>query len=141
MIANSDYSESGINLFYQGLKTVLWNWRQLSSSLLFPNYSDAHTQHNKNVDRHQNSTMNYFVFHKRCISQIFQLHFCEKEKLFFNKIGLGFEIWTRLFFMASFDLSNLGGQMENLKFYCGKKGRFWCTFKWKYQFWLSDAQG
>ena len=45
--------------------------------------------------------------------------------------------------MASFDLSNLGGQMENLKFYCGfwcgKKGRFWCILKWKYQFWLSEA--
>ena len=39
--------------------------------------------------------------------------------IFFSKSGVRFEIWTLLFFMASFDLSNLGGQMENLKFYCG----------------------
>ena len=35
------------------------------------------------------------------------------------KSGVGFEIWTLLSFMASFDLSNLGGQMENIKFYRG----------------------
>ena len=35
----------------------------------------------------------------------------------FFECGVGFEIWTLLFFMASSDLSNLGGQLENLKFY------------------------
>ena len=33
--------------------------------------------------------------------------------------GVGFDIRRLLFVMASFDLSNLGGQMENHKFYCG----------------------
>ena len=49
------------------------------------------------------------------------------------KSGVQIEIWTLEFFMASFDLSNLGGQMENLKLYCGflcgKKEKNWCIFK------------
>jgi len=44
--------------------------------------------------------------------------FVNKSNYFFYKSGVSFEIWTLLLFMASFDLSNLGGQMENLKFYC-----------------------
>jgi hypothetical protein len=45
--------------------------------------------------------------------------FVNKSNYFFYKSGVRFEIWALLFFMASFDLFNLGGQMENLKFYCG----------------------
>ena len=45
--------------------------------------------------------------------------FVNQSNYFFYKSGVKFEIWALLFFMASFDLSNLGGQMENLKFYCG----------------------
>ena len=32
------------------------------------------------------------------------------------KGGVRFEIWALLSYRASFDLSNLGGRMENLKF-------------------------
>ena len=32
--------------------------------------------------------------------------------VFFSKSGVRFEIWTLLFFRASFDLSNLRGQIE-----------------------------
>ena len=50
-----------------------------------------------------------------------------------------------LFFMASFDHINLGGSMENPKYYfgfwCGKKQRFWFIIKWKYQFWIPEALG
>ena len=128
------------------LTSLAWNRRELNSSILHPHYADAHTQHNKKVDRHQNSQnekKSYFIngaSHKHC-NYIFE----NKSNYFSYKCGVIFEIWTLLFFTASFDLSNLGGQMENLKFYCGfwcgKKGRFWCTFKWKYQFWLSEALG
>ena len=34
-------------------------------------------QHNKKFDQHKNDTMNLTIFHKWCISQTFQLHFCE----------------------------------------------------------------
>ena len=51
------------------LDTLLWNRKQLRSLLLLSNDADEHTQHNKKVDWHQNSTMNLFIFHKRCISQ------------------------------------------------------------------------
>ena len=115
------------------LKRLACNRRDLSSSLLHPHYAEAHTQHNKKVDRHQSGKMkktSYFIngaSHKHC-NYIFV-----SKRNFFYKSGVRFEIWTLLFFMASFDLRNLGGQMENLKFYCGflcgKKGRFWCTFK------------
>ena len=37
---------------------------------------------------------------------------------FDDKVSIAL-IWILLFFRGSFDLSNLGGQMENLKFYCG----------------------
>ena len=33
-----------------------------------------------------------------------------------SKQSVRFEIWALLFFRASFDLRNLGGRMENLKF-------------------------
>jgi len=36
-----------------------------------------------------------------------------KSSYFFSKSIVRFEIWTLLFFRASFDLSNLGGRMEN----------------------------
>ena len=44
--------------------------------------------------------------------------FVTKSSYFSHKSGVRFEICTLSFFMASFDLSNLGGQMENLKFSC-----------------------
>ena len=44
----------------------------------------------------------------------FNYIFVNKRNYFFSKNGVRFEIWT--FFWASFDLSYLGGQMENLKF-------------------------
>ena len=68
--------------------------------------------------------------------------FVTKSSYFSHKSGVRFEICTLSFFMASFDLSNLGGQMENLKFYCGKKGRFWCTFSESINFdYLFEALG
>ena len=39
-----------------------------------------------------------------------------KSNYFFYKSGVGFEIRALLFFMASFDLSNLRGQMETSNF-------------------------
>ena len=36
------------------LKRLAFNRRDLTSSLLHSHYADAHTQHNKKVDRHQN---------------------------------------------------------------------------------------
>ena len=44
--------------FKKKLKTLLWNRRQLSAVLLLPHYADAHTQHNKKFNWHQNGTMN-----------------------------------------------------------------------------------
>ena len=45
--------------------------------------------------------------------------FANKSNYFFYKSDVGFEIWAILLFVASFDHSNLRGQVENLKFYCG----------------------
>ena len=42
--------------------------------------------------------------------------FVNKSSYFFYNSGVRVKIWTLLFFMASFDISNLRGQMENLKF-------------------------
>ena len=39
-----------------------------------------------------------------------------QENIFYSESSVRFEIWTLLFFRASFDLRNLGGRMENLKF-------------------------
>ena len=38
--------------------SLVWIRRELGSLLLPPNYADAHTQHNKKVDQHQNGKMN-----------------------------------------------------------------------------------
>ena len=59
------------------LKTLLFTTRLLKGSFLFASYADAFTQHNK-IDLHQNGIMNYyFIFHKLCMSQTSQIHFCE----------------------------------------------------------------
>ena len=41
-----------------GIMSLVWIRRELSSSLLPPNYADAHSQHDKKVDWHQNGKMN-----------------------------------------------------------------------------------
>ena len=127
------------------LKRLACNRREASSSLLHPHCADTHTQHNKKVDEHQIAKWKKSYFINGASHKHFNYIFENKSNYFFHKSGVRFEIWTLLFFMTSFDLSNLGGQKENLKFYCGfwcgKKGRFWCNFKWKYKFWLSEALG
>ena len=40
------------------LTSLVFNRRELDSLLLLPSYADAHTQHNKKVDRHQSGKMN-----------------------------------------------------------------------------------
>ena len=127
------------------LKRLACNRREASSSLLHPHCADTHTQHNKKVDEHQIAKWKKSYFINGASHKHFNYIFENKSNYFFHKSGVRFEIWTLLFFMTSSDLSNLGGQKENLKFYCGfwcgKKGRFWCNFKWKYKFWLSEALG
>ena len=46
---------------YVHVKGLACNRRQLNSSLLLPSYADAHTQHNKKVDRHQNLQIIFFI--------------------------------------------------------------------------------
>jgi hypothetical protein len=68
--------------------------RELAANFLLTNRADAHTQHKS---------------HKH-----FSYIFVNKISYFFSKSGDRFEIWTLLFFLASFDLSNLRGQIEKL---------------------------
>ena len=59
----------GTSLMSNRIKRLICNRRELSSSLLHPNHADAHTQHKKNVDQHQNGKMKEIIFHEQCISQ------------------------------------------------------------------------
>ena len=54
----------------------------------------------------------------------FKYIFVHRTSLFFSKSGVRFEIWTLSFFRASFDLSNLRGQIE-------KPQILLCVLMWK----------